>query len=177
MKFSVALVVALALSAGYSALAAVKGNAHREAGDLKGWTNTRWGMTLEDLRKVQPRVTIGVDYFGLTAGKLPDVTIGDSTLQVFLDFKGVGGSGTPGIEDPQQPEWRLSRVELMTDVRDCSRLTEALTAKYGKPSQSEPDYHLWIFPTTTVRQVISLIKGGADKCFIIYHPTVRSDNL
>lgn len=145
--------------------------------DLPGWTNTRWGMTLAQLRKVHPEMTIGVDYSGFTAGRLPNVTIGDATLQVNLGFKNVGGQAKEGAADPPQSEWRLNRVELVGPEDACYRLTEALTAKYGQPSHNEPRFHLWVLPTTTVRQVISPVSVETDKCIIIYHATEKSDNL
>lgn len=145
--------------------------------DLPGWTNTRWGMTVEQLRKVHPEMTIGEDYMGFTAGRLPDVSVGDTRLNVYLQFKGVGGQAKEGQQPLPQSEWRLGRVELVADKDACYRLAETLTAKYGQPSHNEPKFHLWVLPTTTIRLVVSIVSASEDKCIVIYHPTEKSDSL
>ena len=145
--------------------------------DLPGWTNTRWGMSLDELRKIHPEMTIGKDGHGFTAATLPDVQVGDTTLHVFLEFKGVGGQAKVGQGDPPQAEWRLNRVELVAPESACYRLVETLTAKYGQPARSERDFHLWVLPSTTIRLVVGIASVETNECLVIYHPTEKSDSL
>jgi hypothetical protein len=134
-------------------------------------------MSVEQLRKIHPEMTIGEDYMGFTAGRLPDVSVGDTKLSVYLQFKDVGGQAKQGQQPLPQSEWKLGRVELVADKSACYKLAETLTAKYGQPAHSEPTFHLWVLPTTTVRLVVSLVSAHEDKCIVIYHPTDKSDSL
>lgn len=141
--------------------------------DSLGWSNTRWGMSPNDLVKLRPDFTIGVDKYGSTAGRLPDLTIAGSQFQVSFMFEGAGGQSTAGSSEPQpsQDQWRLVRVELRGPQDACYRVTEALLGKYGQPTKQESGFNLWVFLTTTVRQV------SRTDCGIIYHPTENYDNL
>lgn len=142
--------------------------------DLAGWSDTRWGMSVDDLTKLHHDFTIGVDNYGSTAGRLPDLTIGNTPFQVFFMFPGVGGLRKEGTTEPPKSEWRLSRVELFNaDSNACYSVTEPLLGKYGQPAKRESGFNLWILPTTTIRQVST----SGLHCVIIYHPSVKNDNL
>lgn len=142
--------------------------------DIPGWSDTRWGMSPDDLMKVHPEFTIGVDRYGFTAGRLPDLTLGEAKFEVTLMFEGVGGLRKVGSSDPEPPkeQWRLVRVELRNpNIDACYRVTESLLGKYGPPNKQESKFYLWVLPTTTVRRVSHI------DCTLIYHPSENTDNL
>lgn len=143
--------------------------------DIPGWSDTRWGMSVDEISKLHPDFTIGVDKYGSTAGRLPDLTISGEPFQVYLMFEGVGGlaKADGSVPEPPSDRWRLVRVEIRNPKQNaCYRVSESLLGKYGQPNQREAGFNLWVLPTTTIRQVFSRID-----CAIIYHPTEKSDNL
>jgi hypothetical protein len=143
--------------------------------DIAGWSDTRWGMSVEELSRLHPDFTIGVDKYGLTAGRLSDLTIGGEQFQAYLMFEGAGGLARAdgSVPEPPKEKWRLVRVEIRNPKQDaCYRVTESLLGKYGQPTKREEGFNLWVLPTTTIRQV-----SNYTDCAIIYHPTEKSDNL
>ncbi|HVT16425.1 MAG TPA: hypothetical protein VHQ90_09645 [Thermoanaerobaculia bacterium] len=135
--------------------------------DIAGWADTRWGMSFYDLRKTHPDLKLETRYSPSSyVGRLPDVTIGTKPFQIYLQFDGMERAGSSG------GDWFLKRVELQSTATACYYVAETLIAKYGQPTKQESELTIWVLPTTTVRQVISL-----GKCIIIYYPTDKSDNL
>jgi hypothetical protein len=142
--------------------------------DLAGWSNTRWGMSLDDLIKVRPEMTLGNDIYGFSVGRLPDVMIENVPFRVFLRFEGTLGQRKGKSAEPELPKskWRLNEVDLIGPVDACDHVTETLIAKYGQATrQNQTGFHLWVLSTTTVRQIVS------SECRIIYQPTDKNNDL
>ena len=160
-----------------------------EAQDTAGWSDTRWGMSPDELMKLHPEMSIGKDYLGgFTAGVIPNVAIAGAPFTAYLRFAGVGGLRLVGSTQPEPPQgqWRLAEVELYYSTNDgsasavCDRVAEALLGKYGPPTRHEPggfgDMRLWVLPKTTVRQSAfnSLRKA---ECRVMYKATESGDKL
>lgn len=163
------------------------------AEDLLGWQNTRWGMseaevTTETDGKAEPSEGRHRLCFG-SPSSFELLRMLDVSIENMADFVAVFCFS---------PSNRLSRVSLLRynfnhdtpqeAIRGFTAVEEALTRKYGPPTQKRGSIpssileiwntrDIWVMPTTTI--VLSIEPGivPATQLSISYSPTQQDNPL
>jgi hypothetical protein len=160
--------------------------------DIPGWSDTRWGMTLDEVRKSHSEMVLAPEYHHWTTDNR-----GKSVQQLKDELEAMNREGGECRSSADVPTWklpdltisdgsfrvclefkgeRLRRVELIGPETSCYSIAETLTAKYGQPAKQDRGFHLWLMPTTTIRLIDSADMGNTH-CKIIYHETEHNDAL
>jgi len=162
------------------------------AKDIPGWSDTRWGMTPDEVRKTHADMVAASGYHHWTTDNR-----GKSIQQLREELAAMNQEAGDCHSSADAPTWklpdlaisggsfrvclqfkseRLRRVELIGPVDSCYAIAETLTAKYGQPAQARAGFHLWLMPTTTIRLLENGYMGDSH-CRVIYHETERTDAL
>jgi hypothetical protein len=162
------------------------------AKDIPGWSDTRWGMTLDEARKSHSEMVAASEYHHWTTDNR-----GKSIEQLKEELAAMDREAGDCHSSADAPTWkladltisgssfrvclqfkgeRLRRVELIGPENACYSIAETLTAKYGQPAKQERGFHLWLMPTTTIR-LIDSANMGDNHCKVIYRETEHNDAL
>ncbi len=141
--------------------------------DVRGWQDTRWGMTSGDLEKL---VKSGVTrlpereaYSGISGGShadygVPKLEACGAAFYVHLLVSDADDHLVTVLirHDEKRPF-------PQTSLFAC--LSATLTAKYGPPTRRTEDEVTWVFPTTTVRLESAYLASVFSMVTIFYFPT------
>jgi len=158
--------------------------------DIPGWSDTKWGITPDEVRKTHPEMVVASPYHPRTTDNR-----GKSIQQLREELAAMRQEAGDCHSSADNPTWKLAdlmisggsfrvclqfnkgeqlrRVELIGPGNSCYSIAETLTAKYGQPAKQERGFHLWLMPTTTIR----LVESPDDWCRVIYHETEHSNAL
>lgn len=135
--------------------------------DIKGWNNTSWGMTEENI----------IQLFGgkITKFAKQEVDDGKFYRKISLDNFNIDGVNFNAVFEMGSVDNRLRRVRLICDPAislHFSKFEQLLTSKYGQPKSKDETRTdksaSWMLPSTKIDLDYSHLSIGGYIMNIIY---------
>jgi hypothetical protein len=151
-----------------------------QVSDIAGWSDTRWGMTVEEVSQTKSGSDLAPKPVPAVAPKSPPKTKAYSASDI--EVEGRKFTVTLGFDLVTQ---KLVSVFISPASKDSSvdfnSLEVGLISKYGKPTYSkdgrddEATVRRWVFPSTTIElHSIELTMLKKTLVILFYTPTQKS---